>query len=261
MSRLLLSCLLLAVCLPVSTFASTFPRAFTQELSLVTGEDYPPFTGSKLPGGGMLTQIVQSVFALQGVSTLLAWQPWKRGYLEATQGKYAATFPYIWTPEIEQTFLYSEPIYTFKQRLYSRRGEVYEPDNLPALVGKRFCYPLGWQPPAAIREMIERGELSVHTPKTLDACAQLLLLQRDDFFLANALLGDIILRQMGEQRAGLHTSTASFPTNTLHFIVPRNHPQASSLLHSFNQGLAALQASGAYHQLIALYLQQRAASD
>jgi polar amino acid transport system substrate-binding protein len=249
----LLRCLLLAVCLPVSAFA--------QELSLVTGEDYAPFTGSDLPGGGMLTQIVQAAFAQQGISTALAWQPWKRGYLAATQGKYAATFPYIHTPEREQAFLYSAPIYTFNQRLYSRTGEVYEPDNLPALAGKRFCYPLGWQPPAAIQQMIERGELSLHTPKTLDACAQLLLLQRDDFFLANALLGDIVLRRMGEQRAGLRTSTATFPTSTLHFIVSRNYPAASKLLHSFNQGLAALQASGEYQQLMEQYLQARVASN
>ena len=247
MPSCLLRCVLLAVCLPVSAFA--------QELSLVTGEDYAPFTGSALPGGGMLTQIVQAVFAQQGIGTTIAWQPWKRGYLEATQGKYAATFPYIRTPEREQDFLYSEPLYTLNQRLYSRVGEVFEPDNLPALAGKRFCYPLGWQPPAVIQQMIERGEFSRHTPKTLDACAQLLLLQRDDFFLANAELGDLLLRRMGAQQVALRTSTSSFPSNTLHFLVPRNYPEASKLVHSFNQGLAALRASGEYQQLIERYLQ------
>lgn len=253
MPSCLLRCILLAVCLPVSAFA--------EPLSLVTGENYAPFTGSDLPGGGMLTQIVQAAFAQQGISTELVWLPWKRGYLAVTQGKYAATFPYVHTPEREQEFFYSEPMYTFNQRLYSRAGEVYEPDNLPALAGKRLCYPLGWQPPVAIEQMIERGELTRHAPKSLDACAQLLLLQRDDFFLANAPLGDIVLRRMGESRAALRTSTASFPTNTLHFIVPRNNPQASNMLHSFNQGLAALQASGKYQQLMELYLQQHADSN
>jgi polar amino acid transport system substrate-binding protein len=253
MPHRLLRCLLLAVCLPVSAFA--------QELSLVTGQDYAPFTGSHLPGGGMLTQIVQAAFAQQGIRTTIAWQPWKRGYLEATQGKYAATFPYIRTPEREQDFLYSEAVYTLNQRIYSRVGQVYEPDNLPALAGKRFCFPLGWQPTAAIQQMIQRGELSLHTPKTLDACAQLLLLQRDDFFLADALLGDAVLRRMGARQSALRTSTASFPSNTLHLIVPRNYPEAGKLLYSFNRGLAALQASGEYQQLIELYLQSRAASN
>jgi polar amino acid transport system substrate-binding protein len=253
MPSCLLRSLLLLVCLPVSAFA--------QEVSVVTGEDYAPFTGSDLPGGGMLTQIVQAAFAQQGINTLLAWQPWKRGYLETSQGKYAATFPYIRTPEREQEFLYSEPIYTFNQHIYSRAGEVYEPDNLSALAGKRLCYPLGWSPPVVIQQMIERGELYLHTPKSLDACAQIVLLKRDDFFLANDLLGNIVLRRMGEQRAGLRTSATRFPTNTLHFIVPRNEPQAGSLLVSFNQGLAELQASGEYQQLIELYLQPREASN
>lgn len=249
----LLRCLLLAVCLPLSAFA--------QELSLVTGEEYAPFTGSDLPGGGMLTQIVQAAFAQQGISTVLAWQPWKRGYLEASQGKYAATFPYIRTPEREVEFLYSAPIYTFKQRIYSRRGEVYEPENLSVLVGKRLCYPLGWSPPAVIQQMIEREELSLHTPKSLDACAQIVLLGRDDFFLANTLLGDIVLRRMGDKSEGLRSSVTSFPSNTLHFLVARSYPQADKLLQRFNQGLATLQASGEYQQLIELYLQQRAASN
>jgi polar amino acid transport system substrate-binding protein len=253
MPHRLLRCLLLAVCLPFSAFA--------QPLSLVSGEDYAPFTGSKLPGGGMLAQIVQTAFAQQGIITTIAWQPWKRGYLEATQGKYAATFPYIRTPAREQDFLYSTPIYTLNQHLYSRAGAVYEPDSLPALVGKRFCYPLGWQPPAAIQQMLERGELSQHTPRNLDACALMVLLQRADFFLANAELAEVVLRRMGEQGSALRTSTASFPSNSLHFIVSRNHPQAGSLLQRFNRGLAALQASGKYQQLIEQYLQQRAASN
>lgn len=250
MFNYLLRCLLLAICLPVSAFA--------EELSLVSGEDYAPFTGSDLPGGGMLTQIVQAAFAQQGVSTLLVWQPWKRGYLEASQGKYAATFPYVRTPEREQEFLYSAPIYTFNQRLYSRAGEVYEPDNLSALVDKRLCYPLGWQPPPVIQQMIERQQLKLHAPKTLAACAQIVLLQRDDFFLANSMLGDIVLRRMGEQRTGLRTSTTSFPANTLHFLVSRSYPQAAELLQRFNQGLATLQASGEYQQLIEQYLQHPA---
>jgi polar amino acid transport system substrate-binding protein len=252
MPRRLLRGLLLAVCLPVSAFA--------HEVSLVTGEDYAPFTGSDLPGGGMLTQVVQAALAQQGISTTIAWQPWKRGLLAATQGKYAATFPYIRTPEREQAFLYSAPIYTFKQRLYSRAGELYEPDNLPALVGKRFCYPLGWQPPVAIQQMVERGDLSRYTPKNLDACALMVLLHRGDFFLANAPLGDAVLRRMGDRQSALRTSTASFPSNSLHLLVPRNHPQARSLLQRFNRGLAALQASGEYQQLIEQYLHPRAAS-
>ena len=72
------------------------------------------------------------------------------------------------------------------------------------------------------------------------------------------MLGDIVLRRMGEQRTGLRTSTTSFPANTLHFLVSRSYPQAAELLQRFNQGLATLQASGEYQQLIEQYLQHSA---
>ena len=249
----LLSSVFLALYLPACAFA--------QDLRLVSGEDYAPFAGSNLPGGGMLTQIVQAAFAQQDISTTVTWLPWKRGYLETSQGKYPATFPYVRTPEREQEFLYSAPIFTFNQRLYSRAGEVYEPDNLPALQGKRFCYPLGWQPPTAIQQMLDSGELTAHNPKTLAACAEFLLLDRDDFFLANAVLANMVLRQMGEQALALRTSESSFPTNTLHLLVSRNYPQANSLIERFNQGLASLFESNQYQQLIELYLQQRETSN
>ena len=249
----LLSSVFLALYLPAC--------AFGQDLRLVSGEDYAPFAGSNLPGGGMLTQIVQAAFAQQGISTAVTWLPWKRGYLETSQGKYPATFPYVRTPEREQEFLYSAPIFTFKQHIYSRAGEVYEPDNLPALKGKRFCYPLGWQPPAAIQQMLDSGELTPHNPKTLAACAELLLLNRDDFFLANAMLADTVLRQMGEQGLALRISESSFPTNTFHLLVSRNYPQGENLIQHFNQGLASLFESNQYQPLIERYLQQLEASN
>ena len=185
----------------------------------------------------------------------MTWLPWKRGYLETSQSKHAATYPYVRTAEREQDFLYSEPLYTFSQRLYSRADELFEPDNLAALKGKRFCYPLGWQPPAEIQQMVDNGELSRHSPMTLAACAELLLRTRDDFFLANPVLGDQALLQVGEQAQHLRFSTNSFPTNTLHLIISHHYPQAKSLMSSFNQGLAMLYEGGDYEQLIKSYFQ------
>lgn len=247
MPRRLLLCILLGLGLSVG--------ATEPPLALVSGDHYAPFTGSDLPAGGMLTEIVQAALAQQQVPSTVDWKPWKRGYLETLRGKYAATFPYRRSPERELEYLYSEPLYTNNPRIYSRAGEVLEPDNLAALKGKRLCSPLGYLVQADIQPMIERGEITTHAPQTLGACAELLLLRRDDFFITDGLLGDRVLRGMGKDMTALRRSLASFPGSTLHLIVARQHPQAKQLLETFNAGLAALRASGEYNRLIERYQQ------
>lgn len=245
--RLLLVVLLLAY-LPPAMAAQ--PR-----LKLVTGDDYAPFTGIHLPGGGMLTQLVMAALAEQQLEADLDWLPWKRGYLYASQSRYDGTFPYVPSPQRAREFLYSAPVYTLQQHFFSRSGDAFEPENLNTLSGKRLCYPLGWQPPAVIQQLLDQGLITRHSPASLTACAKLLLLQRDDFFVADRLLGQVALRESGKPLTAFRTSTSSLPHSSLHFIVARQHPHADTLIGQFNAGLAALQASGKYAQIIEKYNQ------
>lgn len=161
-------------------------------LHLATGDDYAPFTGKALPGQGMLTQVVRAALAEQGTAITLDWLPWNRGYLKAKRVEYNATFPYIRSAEREAEFLYSAPIYVAEPYIFSRAGDHIELDDLPAMIGRRLCYPLGWQPPAAIQQMVEQGVLRRHSPLGLQECARLLLLERDDLFIADRNLGAVL---------------------------------------------------------------------
>lgn len=177
------------------------------------------------------------------------------------QGEYDATFPYMHTVEREREYAYSEPLFVTKQHLFSRAGDVFEADNLNALVGTRICYPLGWQPPAAIQQLIEAGRLTRHSPPGLEECAKLLLLKRDDFFVSDLRLGEVALRATGAPPSSFRRSAKVFSSSALHLIVPRQHPQAEAIIASFNSGLASLRASGKYQQIIEDYLLQNTQAD
>jgi polar amino acid transport system substrate-binding protein len=245
--RALFALLLFALCLP-SQAAS---------LRLVTGDDYAPFTGQDLPGGGMLTQVVQAALSQRGLAHELDWRPWNRGYLQTLQGRYDATFPYVRTPEREAEYLYSEALFVAQQHIFSRADDPIELDQPSSLHGRRLCYPLGWQPPKVLQELLDQGQLSRHSPAGLTECARLLLLGRDDFFISDLRLGETALRLSGSDPARFRRSSSAISNSTLHLIVPRNHPQGAQLIEQFNLGLAALQASGRYQQLIDGYLQAR----
>lgn len=232
--------------------------ALADELRLVTGDDYAPFTGKTLPGGGLMTQVVQAALAEEGMTAALDWQPWNRGYLKTLRGDYDATYPYVPSVQREGDFLYSAPLFAAEQHIFSRASDAIEVSDLPHLAGRRLCYPLGWQPPGAIQALLDQGVLSRHSPQGLHECARLLLLQRDDLFIADRNLGESALRSTGAARQLFHVSSSVFGNSTLHFIVSRSHPRATELIERFNRGLVSLRASGTYQGLLDAYLRQAA---
>lgn len=227
-------------------------------LRLVTGDDYAPFTGKALPAGGMLTQLVQRALAKRQISSSLDWRPWNRGYLKTLQGEYDATFPYVRSPQREAEYLYSAPLFIAEQYLFSRASEPIELDDPASMQGKRLCYPLGWQPPKIIQDLLDRNLLTRHSPAGLKECASLLLLGRDDFFVSDKRLGEAALQLTGAPAQHFRRSSTALNSSALHLIVPRTHPRAAAIIEQFNRGLAALHASGEYQRLIEAYLQPAA---
>ena len=223
--------------------------AHAAKLQLVTGDDYAPLTGRALAGGGMLTTVVQAAFDRSGAASSLAWQPWKRGYMMTLRGEYDATYPYIRAKQREQAFLYSAPLYVSEQHLFSRATEAVEVDELAGSSGRRLCLPLGWQLPVAVQSLVDQGVLVRHSPRGLNECALLLLLGRDDFFLADLQLGLHALQSTGAARSRFHVSGSVLSRQTMHLIVPRGRPDAAQLIESFDRGLQALRESGDYQRL------------
>jgi len=224
--------------------------AQADEVRLVTGDDYAPLTSRSLTGAGLLTEVVRAAFAQSGVQASLAWQPWNRGYLMTLEGDYDATFPYIRATWREKDFFYSAPLYLSEQHLFSRAGEPVEPGDLARMSGWRLCQPLGWQLPAPVQALVSRGMLKRHSPPGLGECAQLLLLGRDDLFLADRRLGEFALHSTGASPARFHVSSAVVGRETMHLIVPRRQPGGEALIKRFDSGLQALRTSGAYQRLI-----------
>ena len=219
-------------------------------IRLVTGDEYAPFTGRHLPEGGMLTELVQRVLLQAGHQPELTWLPWKRGYQAALKGQFDATYPYLPTPERQADYLFSATLYETTQRLFSRADDALEPDDAQRLAGKRMCLPLGWQPPPRFARLLEAGQLQLHEPQDLTACARLIELGRDDFFIADSLLGERAIRQSGLEEKTFSESKGVVGSNTLHFLVPRTRVGAQQLIDEFNSSLHRLQESGEYRRII-----------
>jgi polar amino acid transport system substrate-binding protein len=232
--------------------------AIAENLRLVTGDDYAPFTGKSLPAGGMLTQVVQAVLAQGNIESTLDWQPWNRGYLKTLRGEYDATFPYVPTPERELEYLYSAPLLVVEQYIFSRADDPIEQTDVQTLQGRRVCIPLGWQPPTVIQGLIDQQVLVRHSPIGIKECARLVLIGRDDFFVADRRIGDTALQLSGATPDQMRRSNNRVSSSSLHLIVPRNHPRGALIIEMFDQELISFRSNGGYQQALEGYMQARA---
>lgn len=229
----------------------------SEELRLVTGDDYAPFTGRALPAGGLLTQVVHAALEQGGVDSTLEWRPWNRGYLKTLRGEYDATFPYVKTPERALEYLYSAPLLVVEPYLFSRADDPIAQADAQTMQGRRVCSPLGWQLPSMIQALVDQGALSRHSPIGLKECVRLVLIGRDDFFVADRRLGDVALQLTGAKPTQIRRSPRMISSSALYLIVPRTHPRGLEIIERFNAGLASLIASGGYQRLLEGYMQAR----
>jgi len=247
--------MMIRLLLPLATGLLFGSLAHAAPIKLVTGDEYAPFTGQSLPQGGMLTDLVLQVLRQANHQPTLTWQPWKRGYQAALKGQFDATYPYLPTPERKEDYLFSAALYETTQRLFSAAGQALEPEDLQRLAGKRMCLPLGWQPPPSFAALLATGQLQRHEPQDLTTCARLIDLGRDDFFVADSLLGQRAIRQSGLATERFSESQGVVGSNTLHFLVPRNRPGAQELIEEFDRALHQLQENGEYARILRAHRQ------
>jgi polar amino acid transport system substrate-binding protein len=244
------ACLLLGLMLSHS--------AMGEDLRLVTSYNFAPYTGSELPGGGMLTQVVRAALAQVNIQSSLEWQPWNRAYLKTLRGEYDATFPYGQTPQRKQELLYSVPLIVINEYIFSRIDDPIDQLSAQVMQGRTVCSPLGWQPPPAIQDFLDQGVLRRHSPVGIKECARLVLMGRDDFFVADQRIGETALQLIGTSEGQLRRSIEMISSSSLHLIVPRNHARAATIIAEFDEGLASLRVSGDYQQVIEGYIEARA---
>lgn len=222
-----------------------------EPIKLVTGEEYPPFTGRDLHNGGVLTALVTTAFARSGASTQVQFRPWVRGYEDSLKLEYAATFPYIATDEREAGFLLSDPLYLLQIRFYVKPDSPYQQGSADELARAVFCLPAGYE--FAGWAAAQRERLNLVRPRTIEQCYEMMRRNRVDVLISNpanvAYLATVARAQ--QQPLILRELQQPLADVTLHLMVPRHHPHALSLLNEFNRGLRQMHRSGESARLFA----------
>ena len=208
-----------------------------EDIIVVTGDQYPPFTGKTLLNHGVLSEIV--ITALHNIEHVnqvsLVFEPWKRGYKNAQKAAYLGTFPYIKSVEREKDFLYSNSLFSEELALFIKAGGINQFNTIKSFSGSTACLPLGYST-NTIKPLIASKTIEIERPKKLENCFGMLKLGRVDFIPINKSVGSYFVRA---HKNLTMDEFATVPNPFMeavnsYFIISRKHPEADHYMKLFN---------------------------
>lgn len=240
--------------LPVLALLAAVP-AGAAGLRLVTGTDYPPYTGPDLPRGGMATELVLAAFEAAGRPVEpIEFLPWKRGYQAVLDGGFDATFPYVATPDRKRAMIFSASLYDVQSWPVFRSDRMRPYAGPDSLIGLTLCQPVGYAPPTELLQMIDAGLLRLVQPATMSLCARQLLAGRVDFLVNSPALFNTIVRSEWHDGPVPMMADRPIADNPLFLLTDRKNPKGPEIMAAFAKGLGLLRASGRYRAIVDRHL-------
>lgn len=212
-------------------------------VTLSLGDDYPPWVDRTLPDDGAAVRIVREALNRGGVDSLeIHWRPWSRAIGEVELGLHDMTFPWVWTEERAERFLFSRPLFVQGDYLYSRPGDPVR--TFGDLSGRSLCLPQGYTLIGVPAAMEAAGTLTRYAPNGMDACFRMLLGGRLDAVLSAAGEARAVMQAEGITPADVQRSPDPAHVIPLYVLVGRSNPHADGLMAALNAGLAAMREDG-----------------
>ena len=250
--------------------ASTAPAPTTAEpdraLRIVTASGYAPFTDESLPGGGLITQMVNRSMELGNPDqeyNLIFINDWG-SHLETLLPTGAVDMVFPWfKPDCDKVenlspasafrctdFNHSAPFYEALVGYYTLKGSTYENvGSYAELQGARLCRPEAWFTFDLEAEGLMPPNVEFTRPVPQDGCWQLLMDGEIDVITLDALPAEEDYRELGlaDKVAKIEALTSA---QTLHIFVAKDNQFANDALPIINAGLEELRLSGEWFNIV-----------
>ncbi|MBZ8118585.1 transporter substrate-binding domain-containing protein [Roseovarius sp. LXJ103] len=233
-------------------------------INLVTASDYAPFTDRDLPGGGLLTEVVDAAMrkanpaAGYAIHWVEAWDahldpllsnalvdmgfPWVRPDCATTPQEYHCT-----------NFAFSDPMFEMLTLLFTRRSDPIAFAQDSDVHGKVLCRPEGLslhQMDRPDRRWLAQELVRLERPRAVADCFEMLISGEVDAVVLNEFTGRNAMKDLGLKAQVQIVQTRPLAIEGLHVLVHKSHPEADQLLETINAGLRGIKQDGTYQQII-----------
>lgn len=237
---------------PIGYSATNYPSSdsISRTITIATGE-YPPWTGSALPNDGYVNHIISEAFASQGVKVDFVYQPWKRAFEEARQGKFDATSYWYENPERREFMLFSDLVITNRIVFFQRREDAdIQWKTLSDLSDYRMSSTLGFTYTEDFYRAIESKVINpVMVPSDIQNL-KLLMAKRTDIFATDEMCGYYMAAQLSIDPRKLKVIEPALTTPKGYLLASKGNPDSVLIINTFNRGLRAIKANGKYQTIL-----------
>lgn len=236
----------LGFCIFAALMSLAAPSGAADRLTLVADE-WPPFSGSDLPGQGISIDVTRAVLTRAGYEVETAILPWARVVHGAQSGEYDIVTSLFLDAEMQKHLYYSEPFYTTEVKFVQKKGGNIAYSDLQSIrpfsiaVGTGFLYAPEFDDADFLKkvdvtttlqgiQMVAAG----HVDLTLDST---------DVIEHSILRGDRGLRERVE-----FLEPALIQQN-IHMAVTLSRSDHAEIVANFNKALADMKSDGSFDRL------------
>ncbi|TQF72527.1 transporter substrate-binding domain-containing protein [Pseudoalteromonas luteoviolacea] len=229
-------------------------QAYAQTLTIAIG-NYPPYSGEKLKGQGLIPQVIRAAFAQHNIRVDFQFMPWARSFMEAKKGLYDASAYWYCTESRQEYFSCSTALYEESAVFFFNKSNPIPVWNtLEELENYRIGATRGYSYTDEFWRLAKSGELDVNIMTRDEQNFSMLLKGRIDLFPIGLLPGMYLLEQnYRNEKGALNYLPKPLLTGTLHLLFLKNQPTSMRLQSIFNDGLAKIKQSGEYQAILAKF--------
>lgn len=245
--------LTLICCSPIGYSATNYASSsapISRTITIATGE-YPPWTGSALPNDGYINHVISEAFASQGVKVDFVYQPWKRAFEEARQGKFDATSYWYENTERRKSMLFSDLLITNRTVFFQRREDAdIRWKTLSDLSQYRMSATLGFTYTEDFYRAIDSTIISpIMVPSDIQNL-KLLIAKRTDIFATDEMCGFYMAAQLSIDPRKLKVIEPALDSPKGYLLASKTNPDSVLIIDTFNRGLRAIKANGKYQAIL-----------
>ncbi|WP_298935009.1 transporter substrate-binding domain-containing protein [uncultured Ruegeria sp.] len=248
----------------------TRPEFGDRQLLLITSGNYAPFTDEALPHRGLYTQLVETAmlraapeqsYKIQFVNDwsshldllmpTLAFDgtfPWSRPNCEAAEALSETDRSRC------ETYNFSNPFYEVVDTFFARNGSGYEQTLTYAdFAGTTICRPEGWSLSHMDAVGLYEPAVTLMRPVSPDDCFHAVMEGTADIVAIEAHLAVETIGRLGyEHRIIENPNLAAI--KSLNVMTHKDNPDGEAILETLNQGLAIMQQSGEWRDIVSTAL-------
>jgi len=247
-----------------------------KRIEFLTADGFTPFTDRSLPNGGLITHIVSAAMDLvkersggsfsYNVSWVNDWAAHLNPLLITRA--FDAGFPWL-KPDCSrpaelsqdakyrcQKFFFSDPLYEVFTVLFVKSNSSLSFAKDDEVLGKTLCQAAGqstYELDKGGRNWVKENKVVLLRPQNVEECFRLL----DNGSVSAVVTADLTGKSV-MAALGLGDKVKALPRpvaiGTLHLIVPKTHPHASTVLYYINTAIVKLRESGEYDRIVDSHL-------